>query len=60
LEVPLDGADLSGVRAGLTGAALLPPAVSQRFREVTGRNLFEVYGRTGRLTSWPESRGLRT
>ncbi|MGB9149093.1 MAG: AMP-binding protein [Burkholderiales bacterium] len=46
LETPLDGADLSAVRAGLTGAALLPPAVSERFREVTGRNLYEVYGMT--------------
>ena len=46
LEVPLDGADLGSVRAGLTGAALLPPAVGDRFREVTGRNLFEIYGMT--------------
>ena len=46
LATPRDGADLSSVRAGLTGAALLPPAVSERFREVTGRNLFEIYGMT--------------
>jgi len=46
LEVPLDGADISTVRAGITGAALLPPAVGERFRQVTGRNLFEVYGMT--------------
>lgn len=46
LEVPLDGADISCVRAGLTGAALLPPAVGERFRQVTGTNLFEVYGMT--------------
>lgn len=46
LEVPLDGADISSVRAGLTGAALLPPAVGERFREVTGSNLYEVYGMT--------------
>ncbi len=46
LEVPTDGADLSALRAGLTGAALLPPAVGERFREVTGRNLFEIYGMT--------------
>ena len=46
LEVPLDGADISSVRAGLTGAALLPPAVGERFREVTGKNLYEVYGMT--------------
>jgi len=46
LEVPLDGADISSVRAGLTGAALLPPAIGERFRQVTGNNLFEVYGMT--------------
>jgi fatty-acyl-CoA synthase len=46
LEMPLEGADISSVRAGLTGAALLPPAVSERFRQVTGQNLYEVYGMT--------------
>ncbi|MFT6887923.1 MAG: fatty-acyl-CoA synthase [Planctomycetota bacterium] len=46
LEVPLNGADISAVRAGFCGAALLPPAVGARFREVTGRNLHEVYGMT--------------
>jgi fatty-acyl-CoA synthase len=46
LEVPLNGADISAVRAGITGAALLPPAVGARFRHITGRNLFEVYGMT--------------
>jgi fatty-acyl-CoA synthase len=46
LEVPLDGADISAVRAGITGAALLPPAVGERFRQVTGRNMYEVYGMT--------------
>ena len=46
LEVPLDGADLSGVRAGFCGAASLPTAVGERFRQVTGRGLFEVYGMT--------------
>ncbi len=46
LDVALDGADISAVRAGVTGAALLPPAVGARFRQVTGRNLFEVYGMT--------------
>ena len=46
LEVPLDGADLSAVRAGFCGAASLPPAVGERFRQVTGRGLFEVYGMT--------------
>ncbi len=46
LEVPLDGADISAVRAGFCGAALLPPAVGARFRQVTGRGLYEVYGMT--------------
>ena len=46
LEVPLDGADLSDVRAGFCGAASLPTAVGERFRQVTGRGLFEVYGMT--------------
>ena len=46
LEVPLDGADLSSVRAGFCGAASLPLAVGERFRQVTGRTLYEVYGMT--------------
>ena len=46
LESPLDGADISGVRAGFCGAASLPLAVGERFRQVTGRGLYEVYGMT--------------
>lgn len=46
LDVPKGDADLSAVRAGITGAALLPPIISARFKEVTGTNLFEVYGMT--------------
>lgn len=46
LDVPPAGADLSALRAGLCGAASLPPAVGERFRQVTGRGLFEVYGMT--------------
>jgi fatty-acyl-CoA synthase len=46
LEVPLDGADIGAVRAGLTGASSLPPAVGQRFRQMTGCGLFEIYGMT--------------
>ena len=46
LEVPLDGADISAVRAGFCGAASLPLAVGERFRQVTGCSLFEVYGMT--------------
>ena len=36
LEVLVDDADISSLRAGLTGAALLPPAFGERFRQVTG------------------------
>ncbi|HSW06621.1 AMP-binding protein, partial [Aquabacterium sp.] len=46
LEVPLDGADISAVRAGFCGAASLPIAVGERFQQVTGRSLHEVYGMT--------------
>jgi fatty-acyl-CoA synthase len=46
LEVPVGDADLHAVRAGFCGAASLPPAVGGRFRQVTGRGLFEVYGMT--------------
>ena len=46
LEVPVGDADLRAVRAGFCGAASLPPAVGERFRQVTGRGLFEVYGMT--------------
>jgi len=46
LEVPLADADIRAVRAGFCGAASLPPAVGERFRQVTGRGLFEVYGMT--------------
>lgn len=46
LEVPLDGADLSAARAGFCGAASLPSAVRERFRQVVGLGLFEVYGMT--------------
>jgi fatty-acyl-CoA synthase len=46
LEVPLGGADISAVRAGFCGAASLPTPVRERFRQVTGRGLCEVYGMT--------------
>lgn len=46
LDVPLAGVDLHTVRAGFCGAASLPAAVGERFRQVTGRGLFEVYGMT--------------
>ncbi|WP_395699753.1 AMP-binding protein [Aquabacterium sp.] len=46
LESPMDGLDLSAVRAGFTGAASLPPAVRERFVARTGHQLSEVYGMT--------------
>ncbi|WP_371437579.1 AMP-binding protein [Polaromonas sp.] len=46
LQVPVGDADISCIRSGATGAALLPPAVGARFTEVTGRTLHEVYGMT--------------
>jgi fatty-acyl-CoA synthase len=46
VEVPIGDADLSAVRSGFTGASSIPPSVGQRFREITGRRLCEVYGMT--------------
>ncbi len=46
LDSPTEGFDLSRVRAGFCGAASLPPAVRERFRQVTGHALHEVYGMT--------------
>jgi fatty-acyl-CoA synthase len=46
LQTPVAGHDLSAVRAGLTGAALLPPAVGQQFAQATGCTLFEILGMT--------------
>lgn len=46
LNVPIADADLSAVRAGFCGAASLPPAVGERFRQLIGVGLFEVYGMT--------------
>ncbi|MDM0107909.1 AMP-binding protein [Variovorax sp. J22R24] len=46
LDVPLADADISAVRAGFCGAASLPAAVGERFRQITRRGLFEVYGMT--------------
>ena len=45
-EIPLDGADISSIRAGLTGASSLPGAVRERFEAVTGKKLNEIYGMT--------------
>jgi len=46
LEVPLGDCDLHAVRAGFCGAASLPLAVGERFRQLTGHTLYEVYGMT--------------
>lgn len=46
LQVPVGDNDISTLRAGLTGAALLPPAVGRLFKDVTGRNLYEIFGMT--------------
>ena len=45
-EVPLEGADLSTLRACLTGSASLPAAVREAFESVTGIPLKEIYGMT--------------
>lgn len=46
LQTPIADNDISHVRAGATGASLLPPAVGQKFKEVTGCTLFEILGMT--------------
>ncbi len=46
LQTPIGDHDISSVRAGATGASLLPPAVGQKFTEVTGCTLFEILGMT--------------
>jgi fatty-acyl-CoA synthase len=45
-EVPVGSADISSVRMALTGGAVLPKAVGERFQERTGIRLFETYGMT--------------
>ncbi|MDQ3457448.1 MAG: AMP-binding protein [Actinomycetota bacterium] len=45
-EVPTDGADLHRLRMALTGASPLPAAVRERFEEVTGLTVKEIYGMT--------------
>ena len=46
LDVPVGDADISSIRSGFCGAASLPLAIGERFRQVTGRGLYEVYGMT--------------
>jgi fatty-acyl-CoA synthase len=45
-EIPVGNADLRSVRMGLTGGAVCPKAVSERFFERTGIKLYETYGMT--------------
>ncbi len=45
-EVPIGSCDIGSVRMALTGGAVLPRAVGDRFQTRTGITLFETYGMT--------------
>jgi fatty-acyl-CoA synthase len=45
LNVPVD-ADISSARYALTGASLLPRAVCEKFKAMTGRKIHEILGMT--------------
>jgi fatty-acyl-CoA synthase len=45
-EVPIGDRDVTSVRMALTGGAVLPKAVGERFEKRTGIRLFETYGMT--------------
>jgi fatty-acyl-CoA synthase len=45
-EVPIGSSDIGTVRMALTGGAVAPKAVSERFQARTGITLFETYGMT--------------
>jgi fatty-acyl-CoA synthase len=45
-EVPVRKRDISSVRMALTGGAVLPKAIGERFQQRTGIRLFETYGMT--------------
>lgn len=45
-EIPVEITDITSVRMGLTGGAVCPKAVSERFTERTGIRLYETYGMT--------------
>jgi fatty-acyl-CoA synthase len=45
-EVPVGNRDISSVRMALTGGAVLPKAIGERFQQRTGIRLFETYGMT--------------
>ena len=44
--VPVAGADITSIRSGYTGGALVPRSVALAFEAATGRSLREVYGMT--------------
>jgi fatty-acyl-CoA synthase len=45
-EVPIGDSNVGSVRMALTGGAVLPKAVGERFEKRTGIRLFETYGMT--------------
>jgi fatty-acyl-CoA synthase len=45
-EIAVGSKDISSVRMGLTGGAVLPKAIGERFEQRTGIRLFETYGMT--------------
>jgi fatty-acyl-CoA synthase len=45
-EVQVASTDISSVRMALTGGAVLPKAIGERFQQRTGITLFETYGMT--------------
>ena len=45
-EVPIGNSAVASVRMALTGGAVLPSAVGERFEKRTGIRLFETYGMT--------------
>lgn len=45
-EIPIGDADISSIRMALTGGAVCPKAVSERFQARTGIRLYETYGMT--------------
>ncbi len=56
VETPVDGADISSIRCGFTGAASLPVATREKFIAVISKPLNEVYGMSeasGLITSNP-------
>jgi len=46
LQIPVGDYNISSVRKGFTGAALLPPAIGKSFKELTGGHLYEILGMT--------------